>query len=70
MLSWILGEIALRELVARLPLDINAVFAYAVMAILIGLIWWDRRNERELSPPYRPAEAEKQTPETPQAQEK
>ncbi len=58
MLSMILGEIVLRELIAALPIDFDAVFAYGVIAILIGLIWWNKHTEPDPAPPYGPAEAE------------
>ncbi len=63
MLSLIAVEIALRELVSRLPVDIDAVFAYAIMAILVGLVVWNKYTEPELSPPYPPEAAEEKTPE-------
>lgn len=63
MLSLIAVEIALRELVSRLPIDIDAVFAYGIVAILVGLIWWNKYTEPELSPPYPPEAPDEETTE-------
>lgn len=54
MLSFILLDLTLREIVTDIPHDVSAIIVYVLMGLLVGFVWYGGRGSAAADRPVPP----------------